>query len=454
MEERSVPDLGELVDADNGVISREIFVDEAIFRAELSQVFARAWLFVGHETQVPGPGDFFVSRMGTESVLLTRDSEGELHVLLNSCRHRGMKVCRYDEGNTLSFTCPYHGWSYSVDGSLVSTAGELLGVPHFRAGYGGKLDRSAWGLVPVAQMVNHHGLVFATWDPQAPPFEDYVGDFHYWLDNLAASVSGEPGAVRVVRGVQKWRIRANWKFVSENFLGDNYHGPPSHASVDAVGIGPGGTSAATRHGAVGAQKRSISSTSFVRLGHGATSSIGYAWGYPTFEEPELTEYFARAWERRAARFEAEGRPIGALGPATLFPSMSFHAGAFPRALLVAHPLSPWETEVWRWYLVDADAPPDIADWLRRYYLRYSGPGGLVEQDDMENWDYATEASRGTIARRYAYNYQLGLGMAKPSTLRGAVESEYFMTEENARNFYRRWRELMSGASWHDLMAGT
>ena len=110
--------------------------------------------------------------------------------------------------------------------------------------------------------------------------------------------------------------------------------------------------------------------------------------------------------------------------------------------------------MWRWFLVDADAPSHVADWLRRYYLRYSGPGGLVEQDDMENWDYATEASRGIIARRYPYNYQLGLGMAKPSTLRGAVESEYFMTEENARNFYRRWREFMAGASWDDLMAGT
>ncbi|MGF1598139.1 MAG: aromatic ring-hydroxylating dioxygenase subunit alpha [Acidimicrobiales bacterium] len=446
--------LAELVDADGGVVSREVFVDEELFRIELEQIFARAWLFVGHESQVPEPGDFVTSRLGTESVLLTRDSEGELHVLLNSCRHRGMKVCRYDEGNTLSFTCPYHGWSYSTDGALVSIAGELLGVPHFRSGYGGHLDRSAWGLVPVAKLANHHGLVFATWDPDAAPFEDYVGDFHWWLDNLASSASGERGAVTAIRGVQKWRIRANWKFVAENFLGDNYHGPPSHASVDAVGIGPGGTGAATRHGAAPGRQRSIASTSFVRLGHGATGSVRYFIGYPTFEEPELTDYFARAFEARTARFEAEDRPVGAMGPATLFPSMSFHAGPFPRALLVAHPISPWETEVWRWYLVDADAPPEVADWLRRYYLRYSGPGGLVEQDDMENWDYATEASRGTIARRHPYNYQLGLGMTQPSTLRGAVESDYFMTEENARNFYRRWHEFVRGDPWAALMADT
>ncbi|MEZ5410149.1 MAG: aromatic ring-hydroxylating dioxygenase subunit alpha [Acidimicrobiales bacterium] len=446
-------DLTDLLDADNGVISREIFVSEAVYQAELEHLFPRAWLLVGHESQIPEPGDFFSSRMGTESVLLTRDSDGAVHVLLNSCRHRGMKVCRYDEGNTLNFLCPYHGWTYSTDGTLVSVAGELFGVPHFRAGYGGKLDRSAWGLVPCPRVCNYHGLIFASWDPDAPPFEEYLGDFHWWLDNLCSNASGEIGQVRVARGVQKWRIRANWKFVSENFLGDNYHGPPSHESVDAVGIGPGGTSAATRHGAAPGRPRSIASTSFTRLGHGATGSVRYFLGYPAFEEPELTAYFERCEAARATRFEAEGRPIGAMGPATLFPSMSFHAGPFPRALMVAHPVSPWETEVWRWYLVDADAPPEVADWLRRYYLRYSGPGGLVEQDDMENWDYATEASRGPIARRYPYNYQLGLGMTQPSSLRGAVESDYFMTEENARNFYRRWGEFVRGDSWSALMAG-
>lgn len=440
-----------LVDADRGVVSREIFVSEKIFEAELEQLFARAWHFIGHESQVPNPGDFFNSRIGTESVLFTRDSKGELHALLNTCRHRGMKVCRYDEGNTLAFTCPYHGWSYSTDGELVSAAGELLGVPHYRAGYGRHLDRSEWGLIPVAQLANHHGLVFATWDPDAPSFDDYAGDFRHWLNNLASSSAGELGRVEVFRGVQKWRIRSNWKFVSENFLGDNYHGPPSHASVDAVGIGPGGTSSATRHGASD-RPRSVASTSFTRLGHGGVTSVDYAWGYPSFEEPELDQYFSKRWEERVARFEKEGRPIGALGPSTLFPAMSMHAGSFPRALIVAHPISPTETEVWRWYLIDADLPPAARDWMRRWYLRYSGPAGLVEQDDMENWDYATAASMGTIARRYPYNYQLGLDMAEPSRLRDAVESSYFMTEENARNYYRRWAEFMSGASWTKLMA--
>src|SRR5689334_12330857 len=90
-----------MVDLEHGTISREVFVNEEIYQQELEQIFARTWLFVGHETLVPNPGDYFQSRMGEEAVILVRDRQGEMHVFLNTCRHRGMKVCRYDEGNTL-----------------------------------------------------------------------------------------------------------------------------------------------------------------------------------------------------------------------------------------------------------------------------------------------------------------------------------------------------------------
>ncbi len=123
------------VDMENGLVSREIFVNDAIYRQEQEQVFTRAWLFIGHESQIPNPGDYFTSYMGEESVILTRDYQQNIHVFLNTCTHRGMKVCRYDEGNTPVFTCPYHGWRFACDGKLV-------GVPHYRAAYRETLDRS------------------------------------------------------------------------------------------------------------------------------------------------------------------------------------------------------------------------------------------------------------------------------------------------------------------------
>src|ERR1700758_1363871 len=168
-------DFDQLVDVKNGFISREIFVDADIYRQELEKVFTRVWLLVGHESLVPNPGDFYTSRMGEESVILCRDRRGEIHVFLNSCRHRGMKVCRYDEGNTAVFTCPYHGWSYGTDG-------RLAGVPYFREAYHQQLDRAQWGLVEVPQLCLYKGTVWATWDPEAPPFLEYLGDFLPYID--------------------------------------------------------------------------------------------------------------------------------------------------------------------------------------------------------------------------------------------------------------------------------
>jgi phenylpropionate dioxygenase-like ring-hydroxylating dioxygenase large terminal subunit len=97
-----------MIDLERGLISRDIFAREDIFNEEQEKLFTRAWLFIGHESQIPQAGDYFLSRMGTESVIVSRDRAQHIHVLLNTCRHRGMKVCLYDQGNTQSFVCPYH----------------------------------------------------------------------------------------------------------------------------------------------------------------------------------------------------------------------------------------------------------------------------------------------------------------------------------------------------------
>ena len=143
-----------MIDPQRGTISREIFVSPELYREELEKLFTRAWLFVGHESQIPKPGDFFVSRMGEESVILCRDDAGAVHVFLNSCRHRGMKVCRYEQGNTSLFVCPYHSWSYTTDG-------RLQGVPLYRALYEGTLNREEWSLIEVPKLALYKGTVWA-----------------------------------------------------------------------------------------------------------------------------------------------------------------------------------------------------------------------------------------------------------------------------------------------------
>jgi len=439
--------LNGLVDIKAGKISREIFVNEEIYQQEQEQVFARSWLFVGHDSQIPKPGDYFISCMGEESVILCRDREGQIHVFLNSCRHRGMKVCRYDEGNTPVFTCPYHGWSYATDGKLV-------GVPFYKDAYHEKLDKSKWGLVEVAQMENYKGTVWATWDPSAPPFLEYLGDFRLFLDLSLDAWDGSEGGTEVIGGIQKWLMPCNWKFPAENFSGDSYHNI-SHRSVDMVGIGPSGTGRRDMLERVEARRLHVS---FPERGHQTGLYVlpregGTAPSYA--DSPIVSEYFQQREEERRRRKGEWGRVTGS--PGEIFPNTALHPRQ-PRTIAVWHPRGAHQTEVWRWYLVDADAPQEVKDYLRSYYIRYSGPGGLTEQDDMENWNYAHAASRGTIARRYPYSYEQGLGdeihdfecdgIKFPGVVTDITETK--SSEDNLRNLYKRWAEFMDASSWDEL----
>ena len=428
----------DLVNGRNGEISRELFVNKDIYQEEQEQVFARAWLYVGHESQVRNPGDFFVSKMGEESVILVRDRESRLHVFLNTCRHRGMKVCRYDEGNTRNFICPYHGWSFSTDGRLV-------GVQDYQAAYQPPFDRDQWGLVEVAQLAVRHGTVWATWDRNAPSFDEYLGDARHALDTGLCAWDGGDGETELLGSVQKWIIPSNWKFVAENFAGDVLHAI-SHRSVDMVGIGPNAN-----------EGRRDNPGRLVIVAHEGGHGFVYGIKPPDPERTDYSEsaitaaYFKECWQRRLKRQGDRAGVSPLVG--TVFPNMSFH-GQQPRTIVVAHPRGPTQTEMWRVYFVDRDAPEEVKRYLRSYYMRYSGPAGMTEQDDMENWNYASAASEGTIARRYPYHYKAGLGATEPSDLiAGMVTNAPVTSEQNPRELYRRWAQFMDAADWDSLRGG-
>jgi phenylpropionate dioxygenase-like ring-hydroxylating dioxygenase large terminal subunit len=415
-----------LVDLAAGQISRKIFVNDEIYQEELERVFARAWLFVGHESQIHNPGDFFVSSMGEESVILCRDRMGQVHVFLNSCRHRGMKVCRYDEGNAVVLTCPYHGWSYSTDGKLV-------GVPYFREAYHGSLDRSAWGLVEVAQLCCYKGSVWATWDPQAPPFLEYLGDFLPYIDLTLDAWDGSDRGTEILCGIQKWRVPCNWKFPAENFGGDAYHVHWSHGAAIATGFSVGSTASPA------SANRMVSPG----LGHGLICIGPDAFGDAPL--PEIQAY------ERDIRPEVERR----LGPraklvnpivGTLFPNFSMLRGT-SRTLRVWQPRGPEKTEIWSWVVVDKAAPPGVKQAFRLSGVRGFSPAGTFEQDDMDNWQECTQTCRGPMARRVPVNTQMGLGHEHFDPALGAWVSDSGFSESNHRQFYRRWARLMTADNW-------
>ena len=98
-----------LVDTENGLLSRRIFIEPEIYEEEQQRIFARCWLYLCHDSQIPLPGDFLTTTMGEDPVLVVRDTGGRVGAFLNVCRHRGNRLCRADTGNAASFTCAYHG---------------------------------------------------------------------------------------------------------------------------------------------------------------------------------------------------------------------------------------------------------------------------------------------------------------------------------------------------------
>src|SRR6188768_1455110 len=173
-------ELLRLVDAEHGLVDRRIFRDQDLYELELERIFARAWNFMAHDSQIPNPGDFFMTFIGEDRVIVVRDNDMQPQVLVNSCRHRGNAVCRADEGHASSFMCTYHGWTYDLKGALV-------GVPGFKEVYHEELDRENWGLIRAGQVESYKGFVFANMDPEAPDLHDYLGDVgRIGLDLIAA----------------------------------------------------------------------------------------------------------------------------------------------------------------------------------------------------------------------------------------------------------------------------
>src|SRR6185295_1282589 len=100
-------------------VHSRVYCDPAVFEAELEAIWHKVWVYVGHESEVPKPGDFVRRPIGAQPVIMIRGADGQIRVLFNRCRHRGNLVCNKERGNVQTITCPYHGWSYTNAGALI-----------------------------------------------------------------------------------------------------------------------------------------------------------------------------------------------------------------------------------------------------------------------------------------------------------------------------------------------
>jgi len=425
--------MDKLVDRKNGTISPVIFSHPDIYEQELELIFARMWLFVGHESQTPNPGDFVRSRMGEEQVIVTRGRDKQIHVLLNSCAHRGNMVCRYDQGNALGFQCSFHGWTYDNTGALINLA------PGSEEAYAPDLRKEDWGLLK-ARVELFQGTIWATWDDSAPSLVDYFGGSETYMVPPLLDAEGSDGGTEVLGTVMRWRVGMNWKLSMPD--NDTTHFRVTHRSALAV----------RKQFGDGTRDPSSSRQNYhVWFPEGHTTTMSWQENSDQVllgnDDPVIYEYMRERYELRKKRL---GKLAYRLELPHIFPNM----GAVGRCVRVLHPQGPTETEMWSWFLVDKDAPPEVKAAFARGEELARGPGGMIQKDDMENWAIQTRYSKFHMTRkRLVFNAQLGLSMPPlhgPSSFGLPGMWSPSPTDANIRSFYYRWAEVMAGKDWDDI----
>ncbi len=423
---------------ETGTIPSQIHNDDEIHQLELERVFSDTWVLVGHESEIPEPGDYAKRYIGDSPFIFVRDDTGEVQVLFDSCQHRGTTVVRAEQGNTSYFRCPYHNWTYD-------TTGELVGVPH-KEEFFKELDTCEYALDSAPQVDSYRGLVFACLSADAPSLEEYLGDFTWYLD---LHLQFADGGMEVVGEPIRWEIDTNWKIGADNFTGDSYHTLATHKSAMDLDIFPPELSAA------GAERTPADITEC--SGHSCMLAYlenqEYAGGYP---EDIFTDTHLSDDQLRLAK-----RLVSSVG--TVFPNMSFlqmNLNPDPENREVTaflnvrkwQPVGPKKTQVWNWILVPRGASEEFKQRAYDTGIGTFSVAGNFEVDDFAVWDGIAEAAGSTFGKKIGResNFQMGVGdMSDSDEISdefpgpGEVYGTNF-EDGTMQTFYQSWYRAMTG----------
>jgi p-cumate 2,3-dioxygenase alpha subunit len=403
------------------LVHRSVFTDPAVLRLERERIFARCWIYAGHSSEIPQPGDFVTRQVAGRPVILTRDRDGQVRVHYNSCSHRGAEVCRELRGNTRRFRCFYHSWSFDNTGALVAMPDE--------EGYPSGFDRAAHSLRGPAQVDSYRDFIFINLDPGACRLTDYLGGTKQYLD-LCADQSGS-GMV-ITPGTHEYSMRSNWKLLAEN-SSDGYHAIPVHKTYLDVQRSRGDDIS-------GDTQSDWKMSHAYDLGNGHTVTVKQGpmprpiarW------QPSMgldTKPIVEESYRRLVALHGEDR-------ANRIARQDFNMLIFPNLVLnnimaniirTFYPLEPGLMNVTAWSLAPADETAPARRVRNEQFLSFLGPAGLATPDDNEALE--------SCYRGYASNP--GDGWSDVS--RGMDKDEPANYDElQMRTFWRRWDDLVEG----------
>jgi len=419
---RAAIDYEALVEDDR--VHGRVYTDPAIFEEEIDKIFSRGWVYVGHASEIPRPGDFRVTDIGRQSVIMVRADDGQVQLLMNRCAHRANAVCQVERGNAKMFRCAYHGWTYRNNG-------DLAGITYHDR-YDALFREEDHGLRKVPRVGIYRGFVFGSLNSIGSTLDNHLVPRVKEQIDLFVDLSPE-GELDVTAGVHKYGYRANWKFQIENSM-DGYHGNFVHQSffdnvrrrtkVNVTDIMNSQSPAETRdlgNGHVMLDFRPYNQANGSRMGAlMATSGSGKVY---------RDALIARHGQARADE---------------LLTARGTHLLVFPNLILigvqirVVRPVKIDETEVFLYPTLLTGAPHDLNVARLRGHEAFYGPAGGGATDDLEMFE------RNQIGLSAQVDPWLVLARGRQQeyleadrTIVGQITDEV-----TQRGIWRQWKKIM------------
>jgi salicylate 5-hydroxylase large subunit len=392
----------------------QIYTDPAVYRQELQRFFyEKHWCYVGLEAEIPESGDFKRTVVGERSVIMVRAADGQVQVVENVCAHRGMAFCRERHGKRKEFVCPYHQWSYTLEG-------HLQGVP-FRRGV--KQDGKVNGGMPADFNPADHGLnklkvavrggvVFASFDANIEPLEAFLGpEITHYFDRLFN------GRQLKILGYNRQRIPGNWKLMQEN-IKDPYHPGLLHTWFVTFGLWRADNKsqlimdARNRHAAMISTRGAMGKAEQVTQVSSFKESM-------QLQDPRFLDIVPEAWW---------GGPSAVM--TTIFPSVILQQQVNSVSTRHIQPSGEGSFDfVWTHFGFEDDTPEMTQRRLRQANL--FGPAGFVSADDGEVIEFSQQAFATKDHRTLV---ELGGNTVE--------NTDHMVTETLIRGMYQYWREVM------------